>query len=81
VSERDPAYVCPNGHAVDAVRVVNCSTCRAGVVYEPIGRRMAAVGDLRAALSELGEPQPGYPAPVVNAICHMRAALRALGAR
>jgi hypothetical protein len=35
VSAVDDGYVCPNGHAVDPVRVHNCPTCRAGVVYVP----------------------------------------------
>lgn len=34
-------FVCPNGHAVAPVRVHNCQTCRAGVVYEPAARGMA----------------------------------------
>jgi hypothetical protein len=40
-----------------------------------------AVGDLRAALNELGVPGPDYPAPVANAVDHIKAALAHLGGR
>ena len=36
---------------------------------------------IRAALHELGEPGPGYPAPVANAVDMLRAALRDTGSR
>jgi hypothetical protein len=41
-------FVCPNGHRVDRVRMINCSEpgCRASVVYEPVAHGMA----LQAAL-------------------------------
>lgn len=34
-------YVCPNGHPVLRIRVVNCARCRASVIYEPQARGMA----------------------------------------
>jgi hypothetical protein len=52
MSERD-GYACPNGHAVDRVRVVNCATCHAGVVYEPSARGMLLLVALARAHAAL----------------------------
>jgi hypothetical protein len=48
----DDGYVCPNGHVVPAVRVHNCQTCHASVVYEPAAHGMAL--RVRAEKAEAG---------------------------
>jgi hypothetical protein len=47
--------------------------------FVPAAQLTGAVGDLRAALNELGVPGPDYPAPVANAVEHIKAALAHLG--
>jgi hypothetical protein len=46
-------YECPNGHAMPAVRVVNCPVCRAAVVYEPTAHGMALLRALYRAHAAL----------------------------
>jgi hypothetical protein len=46
-------YVCPNGHPVLPLRVVNCTRCQASVIYEPQARGMAFLAALHRAHAAL----------------------------